>query len=61
MLALDIILEGRQGKESRFHSTSGIYYVIGKSKNPLKVLGKVRDLHFFSDYIYDKGNRLLVW
>jgi hypothetical protein len=25
-------------------------------KTPLKVLEKVRDFPFFSDYIYDKGN-----
>jgi hypothetical protein len=30
-------------------------------RSPQKVLRKVRDFPFLSDYIYDKGNRLLVW
>jgi hypothetical protein len=48
---------GRQGKKSRFSSTSGIYYLIDKlEKNPPKVMVKMRDFPFFSDYIYDKGN-----
>jgi hypothetical protein len=54
MLALDIILEGRKGKKSRYRSTSGIYYFLKTSENPLKVLVKVRDFSLFCDYICTK-------
>jgi hypothetical protein len=48
-------LAGRQGNEkSRFYGTFGVYYPIFKSKNPPKVLGKVRDFYIFFDYIYTK-------
>jgi hypothetical protein len=49
VLALDIIIgfEGRQGKKSRFHSTSGTYYLVDKSKKPPKSTGKSEGFYLF--------------
>jgi len=54
---LDIIL-GREAGQNKVDSLVPLVSTtwLKISKNPQKVLGKVRDFPFFCDYIYDKGN-----
>jgi hypothetical protein len=59
VLALDIILGLKEG--GRVKKVDSVVLLVPtiwltNLKNPLKVLCKVRDFTFFSDYIYDKGN-----
>ncbi len=64
MLALDITLKGKWKADQRRKytvNTLGARYSIYKSAElPPEVLRKARDSPSATDYICDKGNRLLV-